>query len=564
VRAARLERLTIEDVGLIESADIDLAPGLTVVTGETGSGKTMLLGALALALGERLVGSPVRQGASRARVTLTLRGDAALESQLEEIGAPIDPGEDIVLLRDISAQGRSNARINACAVPAGHLRDLAAQVIERVGQHDQQRLLDPAAHRELLDRFGGVSLAAALTALRGAVSERDSIEERARRWEEEHHRRETTLREAEALLEEIRLVDPQPDEDRTLREQRERIIHAERILAGLRLAHDALIDEEGSALHHLGRALTALRQVESYGTDFAELGERLLATQVELSDQAATIARLVESLPEASIEEQDRIGDRLARIERLKRRVGGDLTAVRLAEEEARLLLEQTGDENERRQAFRRDLARLEEEIDRHHRLLQAERRRAAERLERSVAAELTGLAMPAARIVVCFERLDRIGADGGERVTFALSVGHGQAPVPLTRGASGGELSRILLALVVTLAGELGVGCYLFDEIDSGIGGATATAVGERLARLTASGAQVIAVTHLAQIAAYADAQIVVSKEAGQVRVRALTTPAERLAEVARMLSGSEANVAREHAAHLLDEAAARLTRSR
>jgi len=552
-----LVRLEIEDFGLIERASFAFAGGLTVFTGETGSGKTMVLGALGFVLGERAETDLIRSGAARARVVLELEPDAALRVRLAEAGFALAPDDACIVVREMTPQGRSQARIAGTPASASQLRDLGAQIVDVIGQHEAQRLLAPAFALDAVDRFGGASLLAA----------RERVRERhrglnARRAElaallGDDGRARAQLEFARYALAEIDAAALVEGEDDRLAERRKILANAERIAQALRAAIDAL-EIDGGAVDALGTAATALGTVARYGEPFATLAASAGALQSEANDLAAQLAREAESAG-AEPDELEALEARLAAIDALKKKYGPTLAAIA-----------------QTRAGFAADLARdagrddriavLESAIHADERALGDEaaalstlRADAAQALAARVQAEVAALAMPAARFSIALEPLGAIGPGGAERAEFRLAPNPGEPERPLARSASGGELSRVLLAIVVALAGQRDRTALVFDEIDTGIGGATATAVGERLDRLAAN-AQVVLVTHLAQIAAHADAHYALRKsaqdDATRVRVESLETQASRTSEIARMLSGETTGVSLEHAAAIIDSA--------
>jgi DNA repair protein RecN (Recombination protein N) len=554
----RFLRLTIENFGLIDRTEIEFAPGFTVFSGETGSGKTMVLGAIALVLGERVLGSSVRRGAERARITLEFRPEAVLRERCEQLGVGLDPGEDGVIVREISAHGRSSLRVNGRPATAAQLRELMSGVVELVGQHEQQRLLVPSEHLLLLDRFGGPELLHLRTQttdwfeqVRALEEERDAIRIECDR--------DTAAREAaEAVINDIANVDPLEDEDVMLKARRDQLQDSERILRGVQIAHEALAGEEDSASARLSEALAALRTIERYGAQYAGFLSNLTAVQSATEELMSELGRSASELTDADPAAVEALLERLENIERLKRRYGGSIANVRIREREARDVLDLGATRDDRLKTAERALADAQQHLRIIAHQLTAARTSVARRLERAIEHELHGLAMVAARFVVQFEPLPRIAATGAERVAFLLAANKGIEPASLAQCASGGELSRILLACILVLASDVDVAAVVFDEIDAGIGGATGTVLGERLTRL-ARHSQVLCVTHLAQIASFAERHVVVQKGEHDgtttVVLEMLETQQERITEIARMLSGDQSEVARKHAASLLTQ---------
>lgn len=552
-----LLRLTIENVGLIVRSQLDFSEGLTVVTGETGSGKTMLLGALGLALGDRADSDTVRTGAERARVALEIAPDDAQRVRLAEAGFALADDDDLIVQREVLASGRSQARINGIPASASQLRDLIGSLVDVVSQHEAQRLLAAAYALDLLDRFGGAETGALREDVRRLYDELRAARERLARFREDEGRAIARAEFARFALAEIDAAAIEDDsEDDRLRERRDVLANAERILAALGIANGAL-EDEGGAVDALGAAETALVGLARFGERFAELGGAVAALQSDANELAARIAREREAV-ELDPAELDAVTARLDAFDTLKKKYGPSLAAVRARRETFATEVADVDDRDARLAAAQREVEATETALRERAAALSARRRASASAIEKAVRAELTGLAMPAARLRIALEPLDAPGPSGTERAELRFAANPGEPERALARVASGGELSRVLLALVVVLADRRERTALVFDEIDAGIGGATASAVGARLARLAAS-SQVICVTHLAQIASYGEAHLTLRKRSARSQTTIEAVPlgeGERRGEIARMLSGVEEGVALEHAAELISAA--------
>lgn len=554
-----LLRLTIEGFGLIDRAEVHFDDGLTVFTGETGSGKTMLLGALDAALGARVDSDLVR--GERARVTLEVAAGAPLRATLDDAGIVLDADDDIVILREMSA-GRSQARINGVAVSLGQLRTLGAAVLDAIGQHEAQRLLSPGFALDALDRLAGDDALHLRADVRRLDAERRRLTGERDRLRDDDGRTRESLDQARFARDEIDAARLQPGEDDALRARRETLANAARIVTALAGARAALDDDNG-AIDALGTASVALTAIAKYGDDYATFHDEVDALQSQLTELATRIARASDDL-DADPNELDAIVARLDALESLKKKYGGSLGAVLARRESFVELLDRDAGRDERVATLERDLAAVDTDLAERARQLSDRRAAAAADAQTRIAKELGALAMPAARFTIALEPLDGVGATGGDRAEFRFSANPGEPERPLAKTASGGERSRVLLALVVVLAAAHDGTALVFDEIDAGIGGNAATAVGARLGRLARS-AQVVCVTHLAQIAACADRHYALRK-----RERGDTTSIdvvavddrERLAEIARMLSGDATPISLDHAATLLDGARAAVAR--
>ncbi|HEY1729498.1 MAG TPA: DNA repair protein RecN [Candidatus Baltobacteraceae bacterium] len=550
-----LRRLTVEDYELIAHAELEPAAGLTAITGETGSGKTMLLAAIDFALGARAATDAVRKGRKRARISLEIEPDARTLAAIAAAGIEIDEDETLAIVRELS-EGKTSARVGGVPVSAAQLRTIGREVAEIVGQHEAQRLLVPAQQLEALDRFGGAELLATSTQLRAAHERHASVVAELAGLEAQAGRALADADYATFASREIADAAPETGEEERLRERRDLLVNAERIASALRAAHDALIDGETSASDSLGAAATSLSGVGRYARELEELASAASTLQSETSELSARLARQLESV-DVDPAELDSITGRLELLDRLKKKYGGSVGAVL----EAKQRFDETTKRFENADEHRASLQRARDDAaialrDAAAKLTKL-RQASAKTCEKKISTELAALAMPSARFEIAFETLEQIGPRGAERCEFMLAANPGEPARSLGRSASGGELSRVMLALTVVLADRSARTAIIFDEIDAGVGGATANAVGARLADL-ARDLQVVCVTHLAQIAAYADRQVALrkteTKSATLIEIVDLDRDA-RLEELARMLSGATTGVSLQHARTLLKE---------
>ncbi|UZN04998.1 DNA repair protein RecN [Cellulomonas sp. S1-8] len=577
-----IDEIRIDDLGVIGRAHVRLGPGLTVLTGETGAGKTMVLTALGLLLGGRADPATVRTGATGAAVegrVLLPAGSPALE-RARDAGADVDDDGTLVVLRTVGAgtaeaTGRSRAYLGGRSVPQGVLAEIAEELVTVHGQADQMRLRSAARQRAALDAFAGPAHAAVLAEHAATWAERGRVQSEL---EDRVTRARELAREAELLrlgLAEVERVDPQPGEDLALAAEAERLGNAEDLRAAAAGAHVALVGDEDAA--DVGAAATVLveearRSLEQAGHHdraLADLAARAAEVGYLLADVAAELSAYVQDL-QADPARLDAVQRRRAELTGLTRSYGEDVAAVLEWSQGASLrLLDLDGGEGRVAElTARRDA--LDDALRRTAATITATRVDAARRLGLAVTEELASLAMGGAHLEVAVRPADEPGAHGADHVEMLL-VPHAGAPArPLGKGASGGELSRVMLALEVALAtaqgsGALTPGTFVFDEVDAGVGGRAATQVGERLARL-ARGTQVLVVTHLAQVAAFGDRHLVVTKSVAdgvdvvtESDVREVDGEA-RVRELARMLSGQDDSAtARAHAAELLAQSVGR-----
>lgn len=572
-----IEYLQISGLGVIGEATVDLDPGFTVVTGETGAGKTMVVTALGLLLGRRADAGVVRRGARRAVVDAGVRLPAGHRAVTlaEEAGAVVEEADtagvrDLVLSRSVTASGegtRSRAGVGGRAVPVAVLSEVGAALVAVHGQNDQVRLQSPAAQRHALDAFGGAELQAALAAYRAeheaytrARHERDMLVER----------QQERAREAESLqrgLEEIDEADPHAGEDEELRTRIRRLEDVEELRAAAGGAHALLAgpdvetgDDTPGAVTLVESARAAALAAPGRDEDLEAAAARLAEAAVVLNDIAADLARYGADLDADAAGDLDAAQSRLAELTRLQRLYGPELSDVVAWAQAQRPRLEELQGDSGRVEELEAELVRLEGSRRERAAELTALRTTAARRLEAAVTAELHALFMPDASFHVTLTPAAEgaLGPHGAEEVALALRPHAGAEPRALGRGASGGELSRVMLALEVVLAETDPVPTFVFDEVDAGVGGEAAVSIGARLARL-ARHVQVIAVTHLPQVAAYADRHVRVEKNsdpaAGLTTSDVVTLGAqERVEELARMLAGhGDSEAARAHARELL-----------
>jgi len=542
-----LRELRISGLGVIDEIEVAFDRGLNVITGETGAGKTMLTVGLALALGQRGVASLVRPGAGVARV------QARFDASDEAVRAGWADDGELILARQISLEGRSTARVGGQLAPVSALAELGAALVEAHGQHQGLRLLSPAAQTGFLDRYGGVEhlrladeVAATARQLAELRRELTDVEASARERERELDLLRYQVREIEAAA-------PAPGELSALESEEARLAHAERLQELVALASRALVDE-GTAGDALQEAVGALRTAA--GLDPGADG--LAARATEVAQAAADLALEVRDYGEALHLDPVRIEEvrqRIVALRDLRRKYGSDEVEVLAFLEDARARALELDGLGDRGADLAADVEALETRMRRLADRLSRGRAATAGPLAAALVAELEELGMTGANAVISLEALPEVGAGGAERAEFLFSGGPSQPLLPLPKVASGGELSRTMLACRSVMVDLDDVPTLVFDEVDVGIGGRAAIAVGRRLARLGAR-RQVIVVTHLPQIAAFADRHLRVEKRAGTASVEVLDD-AGRVEELTRMLSGlPESASASLHAGELLAEA--------
>ncbi|WP_298604585.1 DNA repair protein RecN [uncultured Sphingorhabdus sp.] len=538
----------------MEALDLEFDAGLGVLTGETGAGKSILLDALGLALGARADSGLVRNGANKAQVTASFDAPSNVVALLSENDISMEAGEPLMIRRSVRADGGSKAFINDQPCSAALLRDVGGLLVEIHGQHDDRGLLNPRGHRALLDSFGRCETASVAThfaAWQEAKARLDSAREaldnaaRDREW-------------LEHAVTELRRFAPEEGEEEQLATERADMQKGERIAEDLRAVLEAFEGSESG----LAKLRSAARRLDRLAGEHALLAEALTALDRAVIEASEAEDKLIAATQALSFDPErlDAIEVRLFDLRGLARKHN-------VRPEELAQLTEELAAKLDAIEAGGEGLAKLEAEVAQHAEAyrksasaLSVKRMDAAKRLDASVAAELAPLKLDAAQFQTAVETLpeDRWTASGMDRVEFLISTNPGAPFAPLAKIASGGELSRFILALKVALAEEGGAATIIFDEIDRGVGGAVASAIGERLARLAGAGKQLLAVTHSPQVAAKGQAHYFIAKssEGTVTRTGVVRLDAEgRRQEIARMLSGAEiTDEARAQAARLME----------
>ena len=563
-----IEQIHIRDLGVIREAQLDLGPGLTVLTGETGAGKTMVLNALGLLLGSRSDASAVRKGQEQAFVEgRWLLPKEALD-RITAAGIEIEDGE-LLVSRSISSEGRSKATVSGRSVPVGVLTEIGEHLVVVHGQSDQIRLKSAAAQREALDQFAGAPLAAITDKYAETYTAWKMAANRLQVLTTESSSRAREADEIRAAVEELTKLDPKSGEDVELSELAERLTHLEELRIAAAAAHEELssdsFDDSSDALTSIGKARRALEQVSNHDPELEKLAEQLKEIGFSLNETAASISSYIAGLDNDGASELEKIQSRRAELSSAMRKYGPTLDEVIAYLETAgsRLLDLDSSDEaiaslTIEEQQLGKQAHDLAEQIS-------SIRTKAAAELSAAVTSELSALAMTGASLDASITRLGELTAHGYDQVALLLSAYPGAEPRPIGKGASGGELSRIMLAIEVVLAKSELAPTFIFDEVDAGVGGAAASEVGKRLAML-ARNAQVIVVTHLPQVAAFASRHLRVLKSstAEFTATDVVRLEGEQVVEeLARMLSGlSESESGRSHAKELLDLAQSALAK--
>jgi DNA repair protein RecN (Recombination protein N) len=566
-----IEEISIRNLGVIGEARLPLGPGFTALTGETGAGKTMVVTALGLLLGDRSDSSVLRQGGTSAVVEGQWQIDSsgAVAERVRDAGGDLDAGgvgvSQLILGRSISQDGRSRAFVGGRTAPVGVLNEIGQQLVVVHGQSDQIRLRSATAQREALDRFAGQELAVALA----------DYQETYRRWqanqgelevlETERDHRASEAEELRIAMAEIESAAPQRGEDLELAERAERLTNLEDLRIAAAQAHELIsaedIDGAADVLGLLDTARRQLERVSDHDPELAPIAEAIANASFVATEISAQLSRYLGSLDSDGARELEIVQERRAELGTIVRKYGPSLDeAIDHLEAGSSRLLELDNDSDRidgLRSEVAADLALLVERAT----VLSEIRAASGIRLAEAVTAELSALAMADARLTVDVQDREEYSATGKDQVSILLQPHSGAEPRPLGRGASGGELSRVMLAIEVVIAGNDPVPTFIFDEVDAGVGGASAIEIGRRLARLART-AQVIVVTHLAQVAAFSTNHLRVVKDSdGAVTASSVQQlqGQERIEEMARLLSGladSESGLA--HARELIETAQA------
>lgn len=562
-----IEEIHIRDLGIITDARLPLEPGFSVLTGETGAGKTMVVTALGMLLGARSDATSVRNGAKNALAEAVIRlprGHRAL-ALAEEAGGTTEEideqSSELLLARTVNASGRSRAHVGGCSAPIGTLAQIGQSLVAVHGQSDQLRLKSPAEQRQSLDLYAGEELASLLEKYRKNYERYRAAAAELKEVRENSRARALEAQSLQGALEEIAAVNPRAGEEDELKAEMVKLMNVEALRIASATALTALSgseyssDEEANVMGLLDAARSALQGQASADEELAALEARVNELMILTTDIASDLSSYAASLDVEGPERLAQVQTRRAQLATLMRKYGADIAEVLEWAEESRARLDTLVDDPQRQETLETELVQLRKVLGEQAEELTNLRRAAAQKLADAVSEELTALAMPNASLVVEVAEAEKFSVHGRDTVTFMLAPHRTAVPRPLGKGASGGELSRVMLALEVVLAEVDPVPTFIFDEVDSGVGGKAAIEIGRRLAML-ARHVQVLVVTHLPQVAAFADQHILVLKndDASLSKVQVLTEE-ERVVELARMLSGhDQSESAREHARELLE----------
>jgi DNA repair protein RecN (Recombination protein N) len=555
-----IEEISIRDLGVIADAKLRFGPGLTVLTGETGAGKTMVLTALGLLLGERSDTSSIRQGQDQIFVEgrWLIPNHAKAKQLVSEAGGVIEDGQ-LLVNRIVSRDGRSRSAIGGASAPVNILSSLGEQLVAVHGQSDQIRLKSAVAQREALDQFSGV--AELLGKYRESFDEWKALEHRLVELRSASASKAAELEQLKEATSELERLNAQPGEDVALAEKAQRLTHSEELRVAASEAHELISseNEQTDAIALVGKARRILEAAAVNDPELGKIAETLRELGFQLGENAAALSGYLASSESGGAEELDRVQQRRAELSAAMKKFGPTLDEVLSYYESSGKRLLDLDSSDEQISALSLEVDRLFAQVQDLAGQITAVRKHAALRLETAVTEELKTLAMGGATLVVAVDAGHDYQAHGVDQVSIQLAAYPGAEPRPIGKGASGGELSRIMLAIEVVLARTEQALTFIFDEVDAGVGGAAATEVGRRLAQL-AKVAQVIVVTHLGQVAAFADQHLRVMKTVGEQYTASdvvALNGEDRVEEIARMLSGmSQSDVAKASARELIAKA--------
>jgi DNA repair protein RecN (Recombination protein N) len=553
-----LTELQIRDFALIDELELSFYSGFSVLSGETGAGKSIIIDALSLLLGERASAEMIRSGADSTRVSGCFDHNSASRALLAEWGIPVE--EQLVITREINANGRNKCWINGHMATVGQLGELGHWLVDIVGQHDSQSLLDSKGHAGLLDSFGGQAHLELLNRVDELANQWAALRSELNRLHRDERERNRRIDLLTFQVEEISKAALQAGEDEKLEVERSRLANLDRIRQSLHLVLDVLgesYDGRESLLNCLSTMEAELQRAAALDPALEPLAQRFIGLSIELHDVYGDFRHYLEQLP-ADHERLNEIEARLTLVEGLKRKYGSTVEEIQTYLQEAETELNSLKNATAQADGIERECRRLEEMWLQEAAALTESRKQAASRLEQQVEAELSYLSMGNTRFKVRFtpRPANTPAAGGREEVEFMLAPNLGEDLKPLAKIASGGELSRVMLAIKAVLAEAEQTPTIIFDEIDAGIGGRTAVNLGEKLLSLSRL-RQVLCVTHLPVVASFGTQHYSVQKSSQQgrtvVRVE-LLSPEERVEELTRMLGGSaQERVTLEHARELL-----------
>ena len=556
-----LEEIVVKDLGIISDATLTFNRGLNILTGETGAGKTMVLSALGLLLGKRSDSSIVRSGANSTSVEgcFYVNGNKLVASIVDEAGGSIEDSQ-LYINRTVFTDGRSKASAGGKGTPASVLNAIGDVLVSIHGQSDQVRLKSPTAQREALDGYNKAKMAPILGGYKEVYRQWKTAQEELEDVKNNMYAREREFEELTKAISDISKVEPVAGEDEKLKNDADRLANVEILKEATSAALNKLATddyESADAMSLISEAYKVLDNVSSYDTAVLKLAEKAESIKTELLDLVSELSGYLENIDVDDLEELNNVQERRAEIASLIRKYGPTLDDVIKLYEEGSQRVESLNPENTNVESLETKVNELLVNLNSKAAELTAARKENAEEISSRINAELAGLAMGSSSVIIEVKPTDSYASSGGDEVNFLMKSHANDTPRPISKGVSGGELSRLMLALELVLADPESTATFIFDEVDSGVGGATATEIGKRLAQL-AQHAQVIVVTHLPQVAVFADNHLRVLKTSGEDFVStdvAVLTEDGKVNEIARMLSGlGDSETGQAHAKEMME----------
>lgn len=555
-----IEQINIRDLGVISDASLNFTKGLTCITGETGAGKTMVLTALSLLLGKRSDSGLIRHGAFQTSVEgcWYIPNSAQVLKMVEEIGGDCEDGQ-LFINRTVHTDGKSKAVVGGKATPASSLNAIGEHLVAIHGQSDQIRLKSPVAQREALDRYAGKTLVTALEAYSNLYTQWKHLTKEIDDIRNNQLARQREFEDLQVFVKDYEKVTPERNEDETLRIETDKLSNLEGIQEAASAAMQLLSSDDYDALdlsNLIGELAKHLLSVAEFDPELAKMADDAENLKSSIMDLSSTLSSYISSIDLDALTNLNQMHDRRAAINSLIRKYGTTLDDVIDSYERSSARMEELNPENSNLDVLREKLVELETQLATAAKTVYDLRVSAAERLCTAVTNELAGLAMGGSSLVINVSYTGTYTSTGADDIQFLLKHNGGGVAKPLGQGASGGELSRIMLSLELVLADPTTTPTFVFDEVDSGVGGSTAIEIGKRLASL-AKTAQVIVVTHLPQVAAFADNHLRVLKTSGDDFISTDVSQLvddEKVKEIARMLSGLDSSdTGTAHAVELL-----------
>ena len=552
-----LQELIIQDFAIIKNIDIQFSEGLTALTGETGAGKSIIMDALGLLVGGRGFSEYVRTGAQKAVIqglfTVTAEQQKVLSEFCQNHGVDWD-GHTLIIQRELQANGRNVCRINTHLVPVTVLKQIGKYLVDLSGQNQSQSLLDASTHIDFLDAFGQKQIAPLLTAYQTEYRRYQQLKRQLDNVQNNQQQRAQQLDMLQFQIQEIQTANLQANEEEKLLEEQKRLSNFEKINTNLQTAYAALAQGNTGIVEQLGTAAKALQDIDEYEVEYNQIAQEMTNAYYDLQDSQERIRQQLE-LQDYNPKRLDEIEQRLQLIQDLEKKYGNSIDAVLDFGQQAQEKLQRLQTEQQDPQQLQTELDKQTHILQQKAQLLQQRRQKAAQQLVQEIGQQLKSMYMPKTVFTVHFQHC-QYNLKGDQTIEFYLQTNPGENAKPLAKIASGGELARIMLAIKTVLSRYQTVATLVFDEIDTGVSGRVAQAIGEKMAQI-AQYVQVLCITHLPQVAAISDQQYLVEKQSQKQQTNTVITalsPKQRVEVIAQMLEGAKVTtITRQHAAELL-----------